>query len=81
MHYRPDRGKRFQFAPLIYYAEALENAKHPYDLKGKERQGALLRMDQDCAALGTAACGPGGKGGDEVGVMEKRWKFVLEAMG
>ena len=77
----PERGKYFQCAPLMYDAEVLENAKHPCDLKGKEREGVLLRVDQDCAGLGTAACGPGVKGADEVEVRERGWRVVLEAIG
>ena len=77
----PERGRYFQFAPLIYDAEVLEKAKHPCDLRGREREeGVLLRVDQDCAGLGTAACGPGVKRGDEVEVRERGWSIVLEAV-
>ena len=76
----PDRGKYFQFASLMYDAETLENAAHPCDLVGKEREGVLLRVDQDVAGLGTAACGPGVKGGDEVEVRERGWKITLDAV-
>jgi beta-galactosidase len=77
----PQRGSHFQFAALWYDPEILEDAAHPCDLKGKERDGLLVRIDQDNAGLGTAACGPGVKGGDEVEMRERGWEIVLGVVG
>ena len=76
----PDRGKHFQFAPLVYDAETMEGVRHPCDLVGKEREGVCLRVDVDNAGLGTAACGPGVRGGDEVEMRERRSRVVLEGV-
>ena len=78
----PNRSKYFQFAALQYDTQIIEDAKHPCDLIGREREGVVLRVDCDEAGLGTASCGPGVKGGDgvEVGEGGWGWRVVLEGM-
>lgn len=76
--YRPGPHEKefFQWAACLHDAKVLEQARHPADLV--ERNGPLWRLDADNAGVGTAACGPGVKAGDQVQCREREFTFVLE---
>ena len=46
----------FDFALSEFTARDLDQAQHPYELKGSK--GVVLRIDDDHHGLGTASCGP-----------------------
>ena len=46
----------FDFAVSRYTAEDLNQAQHPYELKGSD--GIIFRIDDDHHGLGSASCGP-----------------------
>lgn len=83
--YRPREKERqgdeemkcFQWAAQKYDPTVLEQAKHPCDLEGMERQGLLWRLDCDSAGVGTGACGPGVKEDCQVAYRERWFEFRL----
>ena len=46
----------FDFAVSKYMAADLDQAQHPYELKGSE--GVCFRIDDEHHGLGSASCGP-----------------------
>ena len=77
----PKERRHFQWSAQRYDPEVLEAARHPCDLKGKERAGVLWRLDCDNAGVGTAACGPGISQEWQVECRERQFEFKLEIFG
>lgn len=53
---RSEERTGFDFAVSEYTAVDLDQAQHPYELKGSS--GVILRVDDDHEGLGSASCGP-----------------------
>ena len=51
-----EKQNAFDFALSEFTARDLDQAQHPYELKGSK--GVVLRIDDDHHGLGTASCGP-----------------------
>ena len=71
-----------QFSTQIYDAYTIESATHPCDLlsPGKQRKGALWKLNAEYAGLGTAACGPGTEEEHQVKTGERRWGVRVEVL-
>jgi hypothetical protein len=75
---RPGRPG-FDFAVSKYTAEDLDQAQHPYELKGSK--GVNFRIDDDHHGLGSASCGPDTLEQHQLKMREFDFTVTLEATG
>jgi len=69
----------FDFAVSRYTAEDLDQAQHPYELKGSK--GVNFRIDDDHHGLGSASCGPDTLEQHQLKMREFDFTVTLEASG
>ncbi len=69
----------FDFAVSRYTAEDLDQAQHPYELKGSK--GVNFRIDDDHHGLGSASCGPDTLEKYQLKTREFDFTVTLEATG
>ncbi|KAK4698100.1 beta-galactosidase, partial [Lecanoromycetidae sp. Uapishka_2] len=69
----------FDFAVSRYTAEDLDQAQHPYELKGSK--GINLRIDDDHHGLGSASCGPDTLEQHQLKIREFDFTVTLEVTG
>jgi len=69
----------FDFAVSKYTAYDLDQAQHPYELKGSE--GVIFRVDDDHHGLGSASCGPDTLEQHQLKTREFNFTVSLEATG
>ena len=69
----------FDFAVSRYTAEDLDQAQHPYELKGSN--GINFRIDEDHHGLGTASCGPDTLEKYQLKMREFDFTVTLQATG
>lgn len=78
-HQESNTRPGFDFAVSKYTAADLDQAQHPYELRGSK--GVVFRIDDEHYGLGTASCGPDTLEQHQLKLREFDFSVSLEATG